>query len=80
MAVISILREHFRVGDRAPRSGSYRVIHKGHRKSHRVLVLRGDEFPPCRFCKDEAVFELAESAEYIAHDIDFSGLLFRARS
>ena len=74
MAVVSIVREYFHVGDRAPESGLYRAVHSGHRKQHTVVVIRGDEFPPCRFCKDTAAFILVEGADYVAHDIDFAGL------
>lgn len=48
-------------------------MHNGHRKNHTLVVVRGDQFPRCRFCKDAAVFLLLESAPYIAHDIDFAG-------
>ena len=73
MAVVSIIQEYYRVGDRVPASGLYKVVHGGHRKNHSVLALRGDEFPRCRFCKNEAVFILIEGATYIAHDLDFAG-------
>ena len=74
MAVLSISDSRLRSGDRAPSSGVYRVIHVQHRKSHRVIMIRGDDLPPCRFCKDQVAFELVEPAEYIAHDLDFAGL------
>ncbi len=38
-----------------------------------VIVIRGDPFPRCRFCKDAAVFILVDSIPYIAHDLDFAG-------
>ena len=74
VAVVSIVREYFHVGDRAPQSGLFRAVHSGHRQQHMVVVIRGDEFPPCRFCKDAAVFILVEGADYVAHDMDFAGL------
>lgn len=73
MAVISVINKSFRVGDQATKSGTYKAIHNGHRKSHMVIVIRGDPFPRCRFCKDAAVFVLVESIPYIAHDLDFAG-------
>lgn len=73
MAVVSIVRQYFRVGDRAPNSGIYQAVHSSHRKKHTVIVIRGDPFPQCRFCKDAAVFMLVEAAPYIAHDLDFAG-------
>lgn len=73
VAVVSITREYFRVGDRAPSSGIYRAVHSSHRKSHTVIIIRGDPFPHCRFCKDAAVFMLVEATPYVAHDLDFAG-------
>lgn len=75
MAVVSVIQQSFRVGDRAPNSGIYRAIHNGHRKSHGVIVIRGELFPTCRFCKDAAVFVIVERIPYIAHDLDFAGPL-----
>ncbi len=75
VAVVSIIKKSFRAGDQAPDSGIYRAIHGGHRKSHTVIVIRGDPFPSCRFCKDEAVFILVDAIPYIAHDLDFAGPL-----
>ena len=68
-----LFEQSFRVGERAPESGTYRVIHRGHRDDHNAIVIRGDEFPECRYCKNAARFMLLEQAEYIAHDIDFAG-------
>lgn len=73
MPVASVLKEYFRVGDRAPTSGIYRAIHSGHRQNHTVIVIRGEQFPRCRFCKDATVFLLVEPTTYIAHDMDFAG-------
>jgi hypothetical protein len=74
VAVLSVIKEYFHVGDRAPESGTYRAIHRGHRKTHIVVAIRGDEFPQCRFCKNDPVFVLLERVDYIAHDLDFAGL------
>jgi hypothetical protein len=73
VAVVSIVKEYYRVGDRVTISGLYKAVHSGHRKHHSVIAVRGDEFPRCRFCKDAAVFILVEIAPYIAHDLDFAG-------
>ena len=73
VAVISVIKKSFRVGEQAPSSGTYKAIHTGHRKSHLVIAIRGDPFPRCRFCKNAAVFVLVESTPYIAHDLDFAG-------
>ena len=74
MARLSVIREYFHVGEQAPESGIYRAIHRSHRRDHSVTLLRGDEFPQCRFCKNEPLFVLVDAAEYFAHDIDFAGL------
>jgi hypothetical protein len=65
--------QRFQVGDRAPESGTYRVRHRGHRDDHNVIVVRGDEFPACRYCKSAPTFILEDAADYIAHDLDFAG-------
>jgi hypothetical protein len=74
LARLSVIRDYFHVGEHAPDSGIYRAIHRGHRRDHNVILLRGDDFPQCRFCKNEPLFLLVESAEYVAHDLDFAGL------
>jgi hypothetical protein len=74
VAVVRISESRYHAGDRAQRSGVYRVVHVRHRKPHRVLMIQGDEFPPCRFCKQAVTFQLVEPSEYIAHDLDFAGL------
>jgi hypothetical protein len=66
---------HYKPGDIAPVSGIYAVIHKGHRRRHEVLVIRGEEFPPCRTCKLEVVFEAIRTVEHLTHDFDFAGLV-----
>ena len=73
MPAVSVVKEYFRVGDRAPTTGTYRAIHSGHRKNHNVIVIRDEEFPRCRFCKDAAVFLLLEATPYVTHDLDFAG-------
>lgn len=78
MALLKTIRDYFHVGDRAPESGIYRAIHRGHRRDHNVILLRGDEFPQCRFCKNDPLFMLIDGAEYVSHDIDFAGLAVNA--
>ena len=73
VAVVSIVREYYKVGDQAANSGIYRAVHGGHRKDHSIVVVRGDEFPACRFCKDAVTFIPLETAPYVTHDLDFAG-------
>ena len=68
------MKEYLHVGERAGLSGVYRAIHNGHRHDHSLIVIKGDEFPPCRFCKDSTLFLLVETVEYVTHDLDFAGL------
>ena len=72
MATLPV-KHTFYAGDIAPASGVYRVVHRGHRADHRVLIIKGDEFPRCRRCGRDVSFELADPTEYAAHDWDFAG-------
>lgn len=67
------LKRSFSPGDVAPVSGTFRVVHSSHRADHRVLVIKGDEFPACRRCGREVTFELVENTNYAPHDWDFAG-------
>jgi len=65
----------YKPGEIAPTSGIYAVIHEGHRPPHELLVIRGEEFPPCRTCKLGVVFEPVQAVEHLTHDLDFAGLV-----
>lgn len=62
-------------------SGIYRVTHlTRHRKSHLAVIIRGEQLPSCRTCKDNVRFELVQMASHVTHDWDFaapSGLSVR---
>jgi hypothetical protein len=62
-----------------PISGLYTVVHQLHRADHQVLAVRGDEFPPCRLCKSEVRFFVAEVVPYMIHDFDLAGPRFALR-
>jgi hypothetical protein len=49
------------------------VIHERHRPPHEVLVIRGEEFPPCRACQRDVVFEAIQTVEHLTHDLDLAG-------
>jgi hypothetical protein len=57
----------------APVTGIYRVIHQEHRANHDAVVIRGEEFPPCRTCRAAVRFTVHSQASYITHDMDFAG-------
>lgn len=63
----------FVVGQAAPCSGFYRVIHDEHRPDHLVCVVKGDVFPACRKCTARVRFQLWIEAAYVTQDWDLSG-------
>jgi len=64
----------FRVAERIPESGVYRVFHSEHRVSHEVTLVAGQDFPRCSVCDRNVHFELLQSAPEIAEDPNFRGL------
>lgn len=54
----SLPRRVFKVGDRVPVNGIYRVEHAAHRLPHEVTLLGGQPFPPCAKCRGRVRFEL----------------------
>jgi hypothetical protein len=60
-------------GQIVPASGIYTAIHDLHRPDHEVVAIRGEEFPPCRICKDEVRFHIARTIPHMTHDFDLTG-------
>jgi len=64
--------KHNRPGDTVRQSGIYEVVHdREHRTSHEVVMVSGDQFPPCETCRDRVRFKLVRAATYIFFDQDF---------
>jgi hypothetical protein len=63
----------YKPGETAPVSGVYTVFHQGHRENHEVVILRGEELPPCRGCKAEVRFQVKRQSSHVTHDWDFAG-------
>ena len=61
----------FRVGERVPKSGVYRVFHAEHRVSHEVTLVRDTAFPRCASCGVHVHFELLNAAPEIDDDANF---------
>jgi len=62
-----------------PISGVYTAIHVLHRAQHEVVAIRGEEFPPCRICKNEVRFQVAREVPHVTHDFDLAGPRSQAR-
>ncbi len=62
----------FGAGETVRETGIYEVVHdRNHREAHEAVMLHGDAFPFCDFCKDRVRFRLVRTAPYIFHDEDF---------
>jgi hypothetical protein len=60
------MSDELQPGNRALRSGVYKVIHaQQHAESHYVIVLLGEIFPPCVECSYQVRFELAIPAVHV---------------
>jgi PilZ domain-containing protein len=67
--------KRFRPGELAPVTGVYLARHaRQHRAPHEVVVIRGEQLPPCRTCKLQITFEVVKPVSHVLHDWDFSGL------
>jgi len=65
----------YKPGDVVPVSGMYRVLHgpEHGRDSHVVVAIRGEQFPPCRVCRQQVSFTIQRQASHCTHDWDFAG-------
>ena len=67
----------YKPGQLVPVSGIYTAMHEMHRPEHEVVAIRGEEFPPCRVCKDEVRFYISTSVPHMMHDFDLTGPVSR---
>lgn len=61
----------FAVGETIVHTGIYRVVHAGHRVSHFVVLLSGQNFPRCARCGDHVLFQFCRATAAIHHDPQF---------
>ncbi len=66
-------QQTYEPGQIVPASGIYTAVHNEHRSQHEVVAIRGEEFPPCRICKDEVRFHMARPVPHMTHDFDLTG-------
>jgi len=66
-------RQAYRPGQIVPTSGIYTAVHELHRPRHEVVAIQGEEFPPCRLCKEEVRFYVATPVPHMMHDFDLTG-------
>ena len=63
---------HFKPGEQVLTTGIYTATHHQHRRSHDVLVAKGERFPSCKKCGTRVHFELLQAATHIEGDRDFA--------
>lgn len=63
----------YKPGQIVPTSGIYTAVHELHRPSHEVVAIRGEEFPPCRLCREQVRFYVANAVPHMMHDFDLTG-------
>lgn len=63
----------YRPGEEVPKSGIYKVSHRGHHHDHEVTCLSGERFPECHSCKDEVRFSLLIAAHAVRRHGHFYG-------
>lgn len=71
-------QQPYKPGQIVPDSGIYTAVHPMHRPPHEVVAIRGEEFPPCRVCKDEVRFYVSSTVPHMMHDFDLTGPGVRA--
>ncbi len=66
----------YHVGEPIVHTGIYRVLHRGHRATHKVVLLSGQNFPRCARCGQNVQFQLFQATPHIRNDRDFRVALY----
>ena len=61
----------YRPGEAVPKSGIYKVSHRGHHHDHEVTCLSGERFPECHQCGELVRFSLLIAAHAIGRHTHF---------
>jgi hypothetical protein len=57
----------YTVGQKAPVSGVYRVLHdRNHRQPHEITMIAGRVFPPCEHCGQRVTYDLVRRTEHLS--------------
>jgi hypothetical protein len=65
--------ENHRPGEQVPKSGIYKVSHRGHYHDHEVTCVSGEQFPRCHQCGDMVRFSLLIAAHDVRRHTHFYG-------
>jgi hypothetical protein len=55
----------YRPGEEVPKSGIYKVSHRGHHHDHEVTCVSGEDFPRCHQCGEQVRFALLIAAHAV---------------
>lgn len=61
----------YRPGQEVPKSGIYKVSHRGHHHDHEVTCVSGDKFPRCQQCGEQVRFALLIAAHAVRRHTHF---------
>lgn len=68
-----VVVQTYRPGEEVPRSGIYKVSHRGHHHDHEVTCVSGEDFPSCHQCGDQVRFSLLIAAHAVRRHTHFFG-------
>jgi len=62
--VVSIAEGTWKTGAFVPRTGTYAVVHSGHRLPAEVTLVQGERFPRCQACENPVAFALRHRLDH----------------